>query len=151
MPLLIIQLGYYLIVLEISWLQRHDPYIKFSINSLVFNSSFCIDHYLPDTELCYTTIQGILETTIQPKAFTPTTIPDLLPPSLSTPLFSQGSSAKPNIYIIDASAFQILARQPGIKIFTLSINAINYAVKKHTDSDIEIALKEKTSVDLFSK
>lgn len=53
--------------------------------------------------------------------------------------------------MIGASAFQFLAKRPGVEIFTLSINAINHAVKKHSDSDIEIALKGKTPVDLFSQ
>lgn len=53
--------------------------------------------------------------------------------------------------MIGASAFQFLAKRPGEEIFTLSINAINHAVKKHSDSDIENALKGKTPVDLFSQ
>lgn len=151
MPLFITRLGHYLIVPGIPWLQRHNPFIKFSTNSLIFNSSFCTNHCLPDTELRYTTVQRIPEIATQPKAFTPTAILDPSLPPLSRPLLSQGLSPKPNIYMIGASAFQFLARRPGAEIFTLSINAINHAVQKHTDSDIKIALKRKTPVDLFSK
>lgn len=151
MPLFITRLGHYLIVLGIPWLQRHNPYIKISTNSLVFNSSFCTNHCLPDTELRYTTVQGIPEIATQPKAFTPTAILDPSLPPLSRPLLSQGLSPKPNIHMIGASAFQCLARRPGVEIFTLSINAINHAVKKHTNSDIEIASKGKIPFDLFSK
>ena len=53
--------------------------------------------------------------------------------------------------MIGASTFQFLAKQPDIKISILSINAINHAIKKHSDSDIQIALKGKTPVDLFSQ
>ena len=44
-----------------------------------------------------------------------------------------------------------MAKQPDVEIFTLNINAINHAIKKHLDSNIQIALKGKTLVDLFSK
>lgn len=44
-----------------------------------------------------------------------------------------------------------MAIQPKVEIFTLSINAINYIVKKYIDNNIEITLKGKTLVDLFSK
>lgn len=44
-----------------------------------------------------------------------------------------------------------MARQLGIEIFIFSINTINYAVKKYTDSNIEIVLKGKILVNLFSK
>ncbi len=53
--------------------------------------------------------------------------------------------------MIGASAFQFLAKQPEIKTFTLSINAIDHAVKKHSDLNIEITLKRKNPVDLLSK
>ena len=53
--------------------------------------------------------------------------------------------------MIGVSVFQFLAKQPEVKIFTLSINAINHAVKKYLDRDIEIALKSKNPVDLLTK
>ena len=53
--------------------------------------------------------------------------------------------------MIGAGAFQFLANRPGVEIFTLYLNAINHAVKKHSDNDIQIAQNGKTLVDLFSK
>lgn len=50
-----------------------------------------------------------------------------------------------------AGAFQFLAKRPGVEIFTLSINAINHDVKKHSENDIQIALNGKTPVDLIRK
>lgn len=147
MPLLVTRLGHYPIVLGIPWLRRHDPYIKFPANSLVFNSSFCTNHCLPNTALRYTSIEGILDIAAQPRIPTSITIPDPLPPPRPTPPLLP----KPDIYMIGASAFQFLAKRPEVEIFTLSINAINHAVKKHSDSDIEIALKGKSPVDLLSK
>ena len=156
MPLLVTRLSHYPIVLGIPWLRRHDPSIKFSANSLVFDSSFSTEHRLSNTALRYAAVQGLPESAAMPK-IPPTTLlpnpspPPLLPPPLppTPPLPSR--SSKPNIHMIGASAFQFLAKRPDVEIFTLSINAINHAVKKHSDSDIQIARNGKIPVDLFSK
>ena len=47
MPLLVTRLGHYLIVLKIPWFRRHDSLVKFSANSLTFNSLFYIENCLP--------------------------------------------------------------------------------------------------------
>ena len=47
--------------------------------------------------------------------------------------------------MIGAGAFQFLAKRPRVEIFTLSINAINQNIKKHSDSDIQIASNWKNS------
>lgn len=44
-----------------------------------------------------------------------------------------------------------MTTQSEIEIFIININAINYVIKKYIDSNIKIAPKRKTSVDLFSK
>lgn len=53
--------------------------------------------------------------------------------------------------MIRANAFQISVQKSKVEIFTPSINAINYAIKKHLNSDIEITLKGKKSFNLLSK
>ena len=53
--------------------------------------------------------------------------------------------------MIDASGFQFLAKRPDVEIFTLSINVINHAMKKHSNSNIQIVLNGKTLANLFSK
>ena len=45
--LFVTRLGYYLIVLEIAWLQRHDPLVKFSANSSSIISSSLSDGHRP--------------------------------------------------------------------------------------------------------
>lgn len=55
-----------------------------------------------------------------------------------------------NIYIISASAFQFLAKEPKVKIFTFSINTINHAVKKYTDNDIKISLKKNLQLSYLA-
>lgn len=134
-------------MLGIPWLRRHNSYIKFSVNSLVFNSSFCTNHYFPNTALRYTSIEEILDITAQSRIPTSTTIPDPLPLPLPTP----PPLPKPNIHMIRASTFQFLAKRPEVEIFTLSINAINHAVKKYSDRDIIITPKGKSPIDLLSK
>ena len=60
-PLLVTRLSHYPIVLGIPWLRRHDPSIKFSANSLVFDSSFSTEHCLSNTALRYAAVQTLLK------------------------------------------------------------------------------------------
>lgn len=60
-PLLVTRLDHYPIVLGIPWLRRYDPTVRFSANSIAFNSSFCTEHCLSPTALRYTTVQGLPE------------------------------------------------------------------------------------------
>lgn len=147
MLLFVTRLGHYPIVLRIPWLQKYNPYIKFSTNFLVFNSSFYTNHCLPNTALCYISVEGIPDIAAQSRISISTTIPDLLP----LPPLTLFALPKPDIHMIRASAFQFLAKQPKVKIFTLNINAINHAIKKHLDRNIEIALKRKSSINLLNK
>ena len=146
-PFLVTQLGHYPIVPGIPWLQRHNPYIKFSANFLVFNSFFCINHCLPNIVLHYTSIEKISDIAAQSRIPTSTSILDPLLLSPLTPLLLP----KSDIHMIGASVFQFLAKQLEVEIFTLGIHAINHAMKKHSNWDIEIALKGKNPADLFSK
>lgn len=148
MPLLVTRLGHYVIVLGIPWLRRHDPSIKFSANSLAFDSSFCTEHCLSTS--C-TAVQGLPEIAALPKVPTTTILPNPSPPPPLLPPPLPNLSSKPDIHMTGAGAFQFLAKRPRVEIFTLSINAINHDVKKHPENDIQIALNGKTPVDLFSK
>ncbi len=147
MPLLVKRLGHYHIVLGIPSLRRHDPLVKFSANSLTFNSSFRTEHCLPSQAPRFSAIQRLVEgppQTSQPLGtFTPI---ETLPcqPSLQPPAM--------NIQMISADAFQFLAKRPGMQIFSLSIFAIDKALNiKHSDIDIQIALDGNPAINLFTK
>ena len=43
-PLFITKLGYYAIVLGLPWLRRHDVNIRFSKNTVTFDSDYCLQH-----------------------------------------------------------------------------------------------------------
>lgn len=58
MALLVTRLGHYPIVLEIPWLRRLDPLVKFSANSLTFNFSFPTEHCLPSQAFQCSAVQG---------------------------------------------------------------------------------------------
>lgn len=54
--------------------------------------------------------------------------------------------------MIGADAFQFLTKRPGMQIFSLNIFAIDKAlIPKHSNSDIQIALEGKPSVDPLTK
>ena len=47
LPLFVTKLGHYPIVLGIPWLRHHDVHISFSINTLSFDSDYCLTNWAP--------------------------------------------------------------------------------------------------------
>ena len=58
LELYITRLGQYPVVLGLSWLQKHDPRIRFKENTVTFDSKYCLDHCITTSTHQAMTIWG---------------------------------------------------------------------------------------------
>lgn len=142
MPLLVIRLGHYPIVLAIPWLRRHNPLVKFSANTLIFNSSFC-------TKQCLSSQAPQFSARVSGRTpANPTTSLYLHRNRNSTTVKAPAM----DIQMIGADAFQFFTKRSGMQIFLLSNFAIDKALNtKHSNSDIQIVLDGKPTIDPLTK
>ena len=120
LSMLVTQLSKDPIILGIPWLKKHDPFISWRDEIIEFTSEYCQDH-------CSQRSTG---RRVTGREFTGQESTDQGPTNPEST-----GQAKPDIAIIGAAAYKLLAKRPENQLFSASIE------------DIEKALKPKTYVD----
>ena len=126
---------------------RHDPLVKFSANTLIFNFSFCTEHCLSSQAPRYSAIQGLVKEPLKtPQLLYTCTKTETLPRQLPV------KAPAMDIQMIGADAFQFIIKCTRMQIFSLSVFAIDKAFNtKYSNSDIQISLDGKSTIDFLTK
>jgi hypothetical protein len=151
-------LGHYPLVLGIPWLRHHDVSIRFSTNTITFDSPACMGHrqepiVVKGIEDVESLISSHKEPSNPPLPLVPSAPPAPLPPVPSAPLPpspipasppTPSPAPKPSISIISAASFGRLAKNKGqrygrVHIFSLSLYEINKALDRKTVESGDIA------------
>ena len=89
--LLVTSLGHYPIVLGIKWLQIHDVSIRWAMNSLTFNSPYCRQHCLDNSES--NTVIGITNVP-ELRAEKPLVVESSASPDTTAPIIAHDTSSE---------------------------------------------------------